>query len=105
DLVEGLAALQTWELNKRWEFFMKEQEQYKKLLNKMIHETESLKFQSSEELVQALVKELAQFNPLANTANNIQTNSIIKKMKRKSVKLHFCGGSVVFLRVLTSIDV
>ncbi|HLR41481.1 MAG TPA: hypothetical protein VK091_07365, partial [Virgibacillus sp.] len=68
----------TWELNKRWEFFMKEQEQYKKLLKKIIHETESLKFQSSEELVQALVKELAQFNPLANKANNIQTNSIIK---------------------------
>lgn len=56
----------------------KEQEQYKRLLKKVIRETESLKIQSSEELIQALVQELSQFNPLSNKANSIQTNSITK---------------------------
>lgn len=38
--------------------FVGEQERYKILLKKMIDQTENFKFQSSEELIQALVDEL-----------------------------------------------
>ncbi|MGP4105590.1 hypothetical protein [Virgibacillus sp. L01] len=37
---------------------MVEQERYKNMLKKMIDETENSKFQSSEELIQALIQEL-----------------------------------------------
>ncbi|WP_165769038.1 hypothetical protein [Virgibacillus profundi] len=37
---------------------MGEQEKYKKMLKKVIDETESYKIQSSEELIQMLIKEL-----------------------------------------------
>lgn len=57
---------------------MKEQEQYKNLLKKLINETENFKIQSSEELIQTLVNELAKFNPIASKANNIQANSFVK---------------------------
>ncbi|HLR65647.1 hypothetical protein [Virgibacillus alimentarius] len=57
---------------------MGEQEQYKKILKKIIKETESFKIQSSEELIQSLVHELGQFNKMVNKSNNIQTNSVSK---------------------------
>ncbi|WP_198020896.1 hypothetical protein [Virgibacillus alimentarius] len=57
---------------------MGEQEQYKKILKKIIKETESFKIQSSEELIQSLVNELGQFNKMVNKSNNIQTNSVSK---------------------------
>lgn len=45
---------------------MVEQERYKDMLKKMIEETENEKFQSSEELIKALIHELTNGNPIAN---------------------------------------
>ncbi|MFC4557539.1 hypothetical protein ACFO3D_04875 [Virgibacillus kekensis] len=46
---------------------MVEQERYKDMLKKMIEETEKDKFQSSEEVIKALVTELTRGNkPIAN---------------------------------------
>ncbi|WP_175631917.1 hypothetical protein [Virgibacillus siamensis] len=47
---------------------MVEQERFKHMLKKMIEDTENAKFQSSEELIQALVYEL-----LRTDNNNLQT--------------------------------
>lgn len=55
---------------------MREQEQYKKMLEKIINETENFKIQSTEELIQVLITELAQFNPLAQKATAFQANSL-----------------------------
>ncbi|WP_199794669.1 hypothetical protein [Lentibacillus sp. Marseille-P4043] len=50
---------------------MGEQEQYKMMLKKMIDQTENFKIQSSEELIQALVKELTR-------STIVSENSIVK---------------------------
>ncbi|WP_174614287.1 hypothetical protein [Virgibacillus ihumii] len=46
---------------------MVEQERFKHMLKKLIEETENAKFQSSEELINALIHELSAGN------NNLQT--------------------------------
>ncbi|WP_188454149.1 hypothetical protein [Virgibacillus oceani] len=48
---------------------MGEQERYKKVLRKMIDETENFKIQSSEELIKALIHELKESSPLARNIN------------------------------------
>ncbi|MDY0408931.1 hypothetical protein ACFFIS_03865 [Virgibacillus soli] len=48
---------------------MKERENLKKLLKKVIHETENNKFHSAEELVQTLIREItSQGESLPNVA-------------------------------------
>jgi mRNA-degrading endonuclease YafQ of YafQ-DinJ toxin-antitoxin module len=51
---------------------MGEQEQYKQLLKKIIKEAENMKIQSSEEIIQTLVNELANLNPVAAKAGSLQ---------------------------------
>ncbi|WP_176555884.1 hypothetical protein [Virgibacillus ndiopensis] len=48
---------------------MGEQERYKKMLKKMIDETENFKIQSSEELIQALIYELKESSSLTRNIN------------------------------------
>ncbi|WP_205520058.1 hypothetical protein [Virgibacillus doumboii] len=48
---------------------MVEQEHYKNMLKKMIEDTENAKFESTEELVQALIQELKHGSPIANNTN------------------------------------
>lgn len=57
---------------------MKEQEQYKEMLKKIIDETENFNIQSAEELIQKLITELAQFNPKAQKVVTFQTNPLSK---------------------------
>lgn len=45
---------------------MREQEKYKKMLKKMIDQTESNKIQSSDQLIQALINEITHSNLLVN---------------------------------------
>lgn len=45
---------------------MKEQEIYKRLLKKLIDETENHKIQSAEELIQRMVKELTSNTKVSN---------------------------------------
>ncbi|SDQ24894.1 hypothetical protein [Virgibacillus salinus] len=49
---------------------MVEQERYKNMLKRMIDETENLKFQSSEELIQALIQELTNGKTNTNKVSN-----------------------------------
>lgn len=48
---------------------MKEQEIYKKLLKKLIDETENHKIQSAEELIQRMVKELTGKNQTTSNSH------------------------------------
>lgn len=50
---------------------MGEQEQYKRILKKIIDQTENLKIQSSDQLIQALVNELK--------SSSLSTNQIVNK--------------------------
>lgn len=52
---------------------MVEQEQYKNMLKKVIHETESFKIQSSEELIKKLIDELSKINPITNQNNSVNS--------------------------------
>lgn len=48
---------------------MVEQEHFKNMLEKMIEETENDQFESTEQLVQALIQELKHGVPIANNTN------------------------------------
>ncbi|MEN1967334.1 hypothetical protein WMZ97_04565 [Lentibacillus sp. N15] len=57
-------------LRKGREYIVKEQEQYKRILKKLIDQTENLKIESSEQLIQALVNELSRTSFPSNSLAN-----------------------------------
>lgn len=51
---------------------MVEQERFKTMLKKMVEETENAKFQSSDELIKALIDELTNGKSVADNNSGIQ---------------------------------